>query len=81
QHNQTANQIQVSLNGLLDTKRKAFSRFFYLPNDDLLEIAKEAKKLRKWLKLIIIQIGTSIVIGWEKEDTVESWVLAIQEYT
>ncbi|KAA6402752.1 MAG: putative Dynein heavy chain, partial [Streblomastix strix] len=43
QHNSTLDQIQVALNGLLNTKRAAFGRFFFLPNDDLLEILKEGK--------------------------------------
>ncbi|KAA6366732.1 MAG: putative dynein heavy chain, partial [Streblomastix strix] len=47
QHNQTMDQIQVALNGLLNTKRNAFGRFFFLPNDDLLEILKEGKNPMK----------------------------------
>ncbi|KAA6399635.1 MAG: hypothetical protein EZS28_004844 [Streblomastix strix] len=43
QLNQTEDQIQAALNGLLNTKRNAFDRFFFLPKDDLLEILKEEK--------------------------------------
>ncbi|KAA6385770.1 MAG: hypothetical protein EZS28_018703 [Streblomastix strix] len=28
-----------------------------------------------------VQIGSNIVIGWEKVDTIESWILAVPEYT
>ncbi|KAA6395114.1 MAG: hypothetical protein EZS28_009366 [Streblomastix strix] len=43
QHNQTEDQIQAALNGLLITKRNTFDRFFFLLNEDLLEILKEEK--------------------------------------
>ncbi|KAK2964418.1 putative Dynein axonemal heavy chain 6 [Blattamonas nauphoetae] len=43
QHNATLDKIQIALEGLLNTKRAAFGRFFFLPNDDLLEILKEGK--------------------------------------
>ncbi|KAA6366626.1 MAG: hypothetical protein EZS28_037846 [Streblomastix strix] len=47
QHNQTVNQIQVSLNGLLDTKRNVFCRFLFITKNDLLEILKEGKNQMK----------------------------------
>ncbi|KAA6378415.1 MAG: hypothetical protein EZS28_026058 [Streblomastix strix] len=47
QHNQTEDQIHAALNGLLITKRIAFDRFFFLPNDDLLDILKEDKSPMK----------------------------------
>eukprot|EP00770_Monocercomonoides_exilis_P008083 MONOS_8041.1-p1 / transcript=MONOS_8041.1 / gene=MONOS_8041 / organism=Monocercomonoides_exilis_PA203 / gene_product=dynein haevy chain 9, inner dynein arm 5 / transcript_product=dynein haevy chain 9, inner dynein arm 5 / location=Mono_scaffold00292:32264-47119(-) / protein_length=4951 / sequence_SO=supercontig / SO=protein_coding / is_pseudo=false len=43
QHNSTLEQIEAALDGLLNTKRAQFGRFFFLPNDDLLEILKEGK--------------------------------------
>ncbi|KAH7827202.1 dynein haevy chain 9, inner dynein arm 5 [Monocercomonoides exilis] len=47
QHNTTLDHIHVALNGLLNTKRTAFGRFFFLPDDDLLEILKEGKNPAK----------------------------------
>ncbi|KAK2953633.1 putative Dynein axonemal heavy chain 6 [Blattamonas nauphoetae] len=42
-HNAALDKIQLALDGLLNEKRNAFARFFFLPNDDLLEILKEGK--------------------------------------
>jgi hypothetical protein len=42
-HSRTLEEVQVALNGLLNTKRDAFRRFFFLPNDDLLDVQKEGK--------------------------------------
>merc|ERR1711871_1728149 len=42
-HNATLDSIQKSLEDYLETKRQAFARFYFLSNDELLEILAQVR--------------------------------------
>ncbi len=80
QHNMHLDKIQKSLEDYLETKRMAFPRFYFLSNDELLEILAQSKNphavqphLRKCFEnLVLLEFGDGSVdmlamISSEKE--------------
>lgn len=45
QYNDTLDDIQKQLDKYLETKRQAFPRFYFLSNDELLEILAKSNEL------------------------------------
>ena len=62
-YNETLDRVQKNLAEYLETKRSGFARFYFLSDDDLIQILSQTKVMMAFRVRVRVMVRVRVVVG------------------